>query len=95
MNEYQKASGIVRLHGAINSNDTPKLLNDFITDRLNELKTVGVTPGKTQSERDTNSGAYLELSNFIDRLDLKCDDARELLKADNSAKGGTRKTTGG
>lgn len=94
MNEYEKASGIVRLHEAINGNGTPKLLNDFIADRLNELKTVGVAPGKTQSERDANSGAHSELSNFIDRLDLKCDDARELLKADNS-KDGTRKTTGG
>lgn len=98
MNEHDKARGIIKLYEVLVERDNTMALKIFIEDRLMELRAVGVSLGKSQTERDSNAGAYSELDSFLIRFKSKYDDARELLELDkdknNSPKNNNSKSGG-
>lgn len=95
MNEYARAGKIREFYDLLTERGGLATLSMLIDERIGELKTVGVTPSKTQSERDVNSGRYLEISNFLNRLEKENDDARELLEQDKDNPPDSDSKTGG
>ena len=86
MNDFAAAVKIVKLYEMLVESDTMKILESFVSTRLEELLLQGVKVNSTPQERDVNSGRYQELDYFLNRLRQEYDGARDLLKADTDEK---------